>query len=312
MKQYMHLILISARLFVLIHRICFAFYCDTVFLFYSYGLKFPGFLRMIIAKRSDGMLVDGHVHLENGPLTVEYAMKFVEAGAAMGLDAIQILDHTHRFCEFAPMYERLKQASSQQKIWLEKKRLEPLSAYFQLIEEMKQKTLPIEVKWGLEVCYDPTQKAFLSALLAQYPYDFLIGSIHSIDGLLYDMPFSQAILWDVYDVDDIYKRYYDIMLDMITSDLFTQIGHPDQLKLFHHMPTYDLRDTYERIAQAAKAHDVWMENNTGIHYRYHHEDMGTNPAFLAILKQHGVKIMTASDAHVSEHVGMLIKEISAA
>lgn len=258
------------------------------------------------------MYIDGHIHLENGPLSVEYAMKFVEAGVAAGMDEIQILDHTHRFYEFVPMYERLKQASPYQKEWLEKKRLQPLSDYFALIAEMKQKALPLRVKWGLEVCYDPTYKYFLTDVLRQYPYDFLIGSIHSIDGILYDMPFSKEILWDVRDVDEIYQRYYEIMEDMIASDLFTQIGHPDQLKLFHYAPSYDLSETYRRIAQVAKGHDVAMENNTGIHYRYHHEDMGTNSAFLAILKQAGVRIITASDAHYPKDVGREIKALEAA
>lgn len=256
-------------------------------------------------------MIDGHMHLENGPLSVEYAMEFVEAGVKAGMDTIQILDHTHRFLEFQPIYEKLKQASPYQKEWFEKKTLEPLQTYFDLIETMKKMTLPIEVRFGLEVCYAPQDKAFLKDILAQYPYDFLIGSIHSIDGLLYDMnAFSREILWDKYDTNAIYKRYYDIMEDMITSDLFTQIGHPDQLKLFHYEPDYDLVPTYERIAQLAKDHDVYMETNTGCHYRYHHEDIGTNRVFLDILRQHGVKIMTASDAHQPQHVGMYIKEIS--
>lgn len=256
------------------------------------------------------MVIDGHIHLENGPLTVEYAMKFVQAGVAAGMDTIQILDHTHRFLEFAPMYERLKQASPYQREWLEKKQLQPLSDYFALIQTMKEKELPIQVKWGLEVCFDPMYQEFLRDVLRAYPYDFLIGSIHSIDGLLYDMPFSQEILWDVQDVDEIYRRYYEIMEDMIEADLFTQIGHPDQLKLFHHEPSYDLTATYERIAQKAKLHDVAMENNTGIHYRYHHEDSGTNTHFLTILKQVGVRIITASDAHHAEDVGRGIQSIT--
>ena len=133
---------------------------------------------------------------------------------------------------------------------------------------------------------------------AVHPYDFLIGSIHSIDGLLYDMNgFSREILWDKYDTNAIYRRYYEIMEDMIESDLFTQIGHPDQLKIFHYEPDYDLKPTYERLAVLAKEHDVDMETNTGCHYRYLHEDVGTNQVFLEILKAHGVKIMTASDAH---------------
>lgn len=256
------------------------------------------------------MLKDGHIHLENGPLSVDYAMQFVNAAWKANLQEIQILDHTHRFVEFAPMYERLKQASSLQKEWLEKKQLEPLSAFDQLIKEMKAMPLPIDVRWGLEVCFDPTQTSFIKDVLSNHSYDFVIGSIHSIDGLLYDMPFSKQILWDVVAVDDIYRRYYEIMEMMITSDLFTQIGHPDQLKLFHHQPTYDLKETYHRIAKLAKEHDVYMENNTGIHYRYGHEDIGTNAEFLNILKQYGVKIMTASDAHVSEHVGKFIACIS--
>ena len=256
-------------------------------------------------------MIDGHVHLENGPLTKEYVMQFVEAAQKAGIDCLHILDHTHRFCEFAPLYEDLRKDNQSQRDWFAKKLKEPLANYHRLIAEMKQTELPIEVKFGLEVCYVPKQEAFLKNILCQYPYDFLIGSIHSIDGKLYDMPsFSKEILWDILDTDAIYQRYYEIMEDMICSGLFTQIGHPDQLKLFHYTPTMDMTPIYERIAALAKRYHVQMENNTGIYYRYHHEDMGTNAAFLNILKQHGVDIITASDAHRSEHVGMYIKEIS--
>lgn len=257
------------------------------------------------------MFIDGHMHLENGPLSEEYAMKYIEAGIAAGMDCIQILDHTHRFIEFSPLYDKLKASAHQQKEWLERKKLESIQEYQKLIEIMKKKEFPIEVKWGLEVCYDPDQKEFLRDILQAYPYDFLIGSIHSVDGLLYDMKgFSREILWDKWNVNDVYKRYYEIMEDMIKSDLFTQIGHPDQVKLFHDYPDYDLHDTYERIAILAKQHDVFMECNTGIHYRYKHEDVGTAVDFMEILKKQQVKIMTASDAHQPEHVGMFIKEIS--
>lgn len=256
-------------------------------------------------------MIDGHMHLENGPLSVDYVMEFVNAGVSAGMDTIQILDHTHRFTEFLPLYERLKEASPYQKEWLEKKQLEPISKYFELIEIVKNMNLPIEVKFGLEVCYAPEDKAFLRKILTSYSYDFLIGSIHSIDGLLYDMSgFSREILWDKYDTNTIYERYYEIMEDMITSDLFTQIGHPDQLKIFNYEPTYDMLPTYERLAKLAKEHNVYMETNTGCFYRYQHPDLGTNAEFMAVLKKYDVNIMTASDAHRPEHVGMYIREIN--
>ena len=50
-------------------------------------------------------MIDGHTHLENGPLTPDYCMEFIEAAVAKGIDTLHILDHTHRFIEFAPMYE---------------------------------------------------------------------------------------------------------------------------------------------------------------------------------------------------------------
>ena len=46
------------------------------------------------------MLVDGHMHLENGPLTKEYVMEFINEAYKQGFDRIQILDHTHRFKVF--------------------------------------------------------------------------------------------------------------------------------------------------------------------------------------------------------------------
>lgn len=255
------------------------------------------------------MITDGHMHLENGELSITYVMEYVNAAMKAGIQCIQILDHTHRFQEFAFLYPKLKQADAKQKAWLDKKGKESITKYYELIDAVKQMDLPITVRFGLEVCYDVDCEEELRPLLQAYPYDFMIGSIHSIDGLLYDMNgFSREILWDKYPVNDIYKRYYEIMEKMIKSDLFTQIGHPDQLKLFHYEPTYDLRPTYERIAHLAKEHHVYMEDNTGIHYRYGHDDKGTNDEFMNILKAHDVTIMTASDAHQPKDVGKFILE----
>ena len=55
------------------------------------------------------MLVDGHMHLENGPLTKGYVMEFINEAYKQGFDRIQILDHTHRFKEFEVIYQGVKQ-----------------------------------------------------------------------------------------------------------------------------------------------------------------------------------------------------------
>ena len=49
--------------------------------------------------------IDGHVHLEHGPLSVAYVEQFVAAAQKAGLDCLQILDHTA--CQVR-VYLRLK------------------------------------------------------------------------------------------------------------------------------------------------------------------------------------------------------------
>ena len=111
-------------------------------------------------------MIDGHVHLENGDLSVDYAMQFVNAAAEKGIDTLQILDHTHRFLELAPMYDGVRNASELQAAWLKKKTKDHLCEYHRLIETMKQMDLPIEVKFGLNLSCVPSWHSILMILLS--------------------------------------------------------------------------------------------------------------------------------------------------
>lgn len=258
------------------------------------------------------MLVDGHMHLENGPLTKDYVMEFVNAAYKQGFDRIQILDHTHRFKEFEGTYQGVKDACDKQAQWLANKEMkfkDTLDDYVKLIKEVKSCDLPIEVLFGLEVCYVPEYKEEIKKILEPYHFDFLVGAIHSIDGLLYDMSWSKEILWDKYDTNKIYQRYYELIFDLVESDLFTQLAHPDTIKMFGYYPTYDLTPTYQKLAQLLVEHHVKGECNTGCYYRYHHPDKGLSKELLQIFREYGVDIMTASDAHKPSDVGTCIKDV---
>ena len=256
-------------------------------------------------------MIDGHMHLEYGDLNKEYVLKFVDAAVKKGLTKIQILDHTHRFKEFEEIYTELKEEPLQKK-WLENKAMkfkDTLDDYDKLIEEVKALDLPIEVTFGLEVCYVPKHEKKIGEVLANHNYDFVVGAIHSINGRLYDMNFSKDILWNKFDVDDIYRDYYELIFSLVKSDLFTQLAHPDTIKMFNYYPTYDLTPTYHQLADLLVEHNVKAENNTGCYYRYNHKDMGLCEELLKILKEHGVSMITASDAHQPDHVGTNIADI---
>ena len=203
-------------------------------------------------------MIDGHVHLENGELSVDYVMQFVQTAAARGIDTLQILDHTHRFIEFEPIYNDLK-TYEVQKTWLENKDMkfkDHISDFVDLMKKIQKMDLPVKVKYGLEVCYVPQYEEKIREILSMYSFDFIVGAIHSIDGILYDMSFSKELLWNQYDVDHIYQRYYDLVFQLIESDLFTQLAHPDTIKLFRIYPSYDLMPTYQKMAEFLKKHHV--------------------------------------------------------
>ena len=55
-----------------------------------------------------------------------------------------------------------------------------IEPYVEAVLEAKRRGYP--VKLGLEVDYEPAQEEETRELLAPYPWDYLIGSIHFLDG----------------------------------------------------------------------------------------------------------------------------------
>ena len=249
-------------------------------------------------------MIDTHTHLENGDLSIEYVHKFIDAAKEKGITHLQILDHTHRFFEFKDCYKKVCEVSQLQEKWFLKKQKNSIDDYLKLIEAIKKETFDIDVRFGLEVCYTPETESLLSYILQNYNFDFLIGSVHSVDGYLYDMDaFSKELLWNKRNSSDIYKSYYDSIEKLIKSNLFDQVGHPDVIKMYSIDPGYDLHPTYHKIAKLAKEYNIKMEDNTKAHYSYHHPDIGLNDDFRNILKENNVQIVTASDAHYPSDVG---------
>ena len=254
-------------------------------------------------------LVDGHMHLEHGDLSEEYVMRFVEEAVKKGIDEIDILDHTHRFVEFRCCYDHLRQYKPQEE-WLDGQYnlCNSIDEYLELIDRMKQKQLPVKVKFGLEVCYTPDTEDMIRELLSHYHFDFLTGAVHSINHILYDLPFSRELLWNRVSADQIYHDYYEYVMKCVDTGLFNRIAHPDTIKLFNIYPKYDLKPTYEKLAQKIKEKGMLAECNTGCHYRYGHKDIGLSDELLRVFVENDVPIITASDAHEPEYVGNYIRE----
>ena len=268
-----------------------------------------GVMAIEIEYLDDLYLTDGHMHLEYGDLSEEYVMRFVAAAIDKGLDEIDILDHTHRFREFECCYEHLRRYE-QQDAWLKQKTkfCNTLDDYYRLIEVMRKKDLPIRVKFGLEVCYSENTEEMLREILKDMRLDFLTGAVHSIDSILYDMPFSMELFEGKKDIQTINREFYEAELALVRSGLFNRLAHPDQIRICGPYEDEKLVDTYEELTAALKKADMYAENNTGIHYRYGYDTIGLSDQLLETLKSQGVRLICASDAHKPEHVGTDIYE----
>lgn len=253
-------------------------------------------------------MTDVHIHIERGPYTKEWIDKFVEQAVRMGLDEIYLLEHSHRFVEFTPMYASVCEYSDYQKNWYKSKVGLSIKEYQALIAEMRNVKFPIKIKWGLEVCYFPEYEKLIGDILNSFPFDFAVGSIHWVEGFGFD---HKAEFWNGIDTEELYRKYYGLMLRLVKSGLFAGVAHPDSIKCFHHYPINDLTDTYCLLADELNAHHMYAEQSGGLALNYGFEEAGMNRTMLNILRNKNVDIRFASDAHKPEDVGANISKLQA-
>ena len=253
-------------------------------------------------------MIDGHIHIERGPYTLDWINQFVNRAVETGLSEIRLLEHCYRFEEFVPMYDSVCAYSEYVNEWFHKKYgTLKLADYLELIRQVREARFPVKVKFGLEICYFKEFEPLISELTKDKGFDFLLGSVHFVDNFAFD---HKPEHWIGLDVDKLYRRYFEDSISLAESGLFDGIGHPDTLKLFGHKPSFCLTEYYERLAKALAESHMYADQNSGAERRCPDTaSLGMEQELLRILKKHHVKIITSSDAHCPEDVGYKIREL---
>jgi histidinol-phosphatase (PHP family) len=238
------------------------------------------------------MIVDYHMHLRDrhgdeagGRYLVERLERHVEHARAAGVDEIGISDHAYHFAQGGALWDVP---------WMQERCGDDLDEYVAAVEEGKRRGLP--VKLGLEVDFLPDRVAGLAPLLDPYPWDYLLGSVHFVDGRSVDMDpgFADESGW---------RAYFATLADAAASGLFDVLSHPDLVKFFGGRPAPQVVDELHDAAAAAFAQaGVCVEvSAAGLH-----KPVGEVYPDLVLLRrcrELDVPITLASDAHVPEHVG---------
>jgi len=113
-------------------------------------------------------------------------------------------------------------------------------------------------------------------------------------------------------VDAVYRRYYEIMLELCDSGLFGGVAHPDSIKCFGRLPREDMAERYAALANALNRNGMYAENSGGLRLNYGADcELGLNRDLLRALKGSGVMLRTASDAHRPSDTGAHVRELQA-
>ena len=235
------------------------------------------------------MIVDYHMHLRDEHEELAHRASAVEpylaAARAAGVDEIGFSEHVYYF----------EQTRS---LWTVAYHVErcrhDIDAYVGAVVEAKEQGLP--VKLGLEVDYEPGREEETRAALEPYPWDFLLGSVHFVDGLAID---GEPRLIDAIGLEAAWSRYFESLAAAARSGLFDALSHPDLVKIFgDHVHGFD----YEPVADAIAAAGVAVEVSTA-GLRKPVAELYPAPELLRACRERDVPVTTASDAHVPELVG---------
>jgi histidinol-phosphatase (PHP family) len=232
------------------------------------------------------VIVDYHMHLrapdESVEHTVEAVERFVGQATERGIDEIGFAEHIYYFEQTRPL-------------WSMPYHLEhcvyDIEPYVDAVVEAKRRGHP--VKLGIEVDYEPGREEETAEALAPYPWDYVLGSIHFLDGLGID---AEPSLVDSLGAERAWRRYYEALGLAAQSGIFDSLAHPDLVKMFGEEIEWD----WDTVVGSLDGVAIEV-SSAGLHKP--HGKLYPNPALLRAARTRGVPITLASDAHVPENVG---------
>ncbi|AFM42662.1 histidinol phosphate phosphatase HisJ family [Desulfosporosinus acidiphilus SJ4] len=177
---------------------------------------------------------------------------------------------------------------------------------FPLIREVAREFPGLEVRIGLEAEYRPNEEDRIKNLLSQYPFDFVIGSVHEIGGWAFDYP-EEEPMHRQKEADRLYRDYFDLVTRAAQSGLFTTIGHFDLIKIFGIRPTSDILILADEALTAAAEQGLALEVNTNGRYKPVRE-FYPERRLMEEIKRRGIDFTLGSDAHSAEIVGRDLDE----
>jgi histidinol-phosphatase (PHP family) len=232
---------------------------------------------------------------------------YCDEASTHGVTELALTEHANRFVDVmaavGPFWERYghEPTSPAMAQYFDFHSRSSLDEYVTLAQTAKDEGLPVKI--GLEVDYYRDQMDVVSGLLAQYPFDVLIGSVHwlgtwQFDDIDNDVQMHQ---WTVRDVDQCWADYAGALDELCASNAVDVLAHPDLIKVAGHFASTP-GEFWDLMVESAARADVSIECSSAGWAKPVHEQYPAE-GFLDRLVERGLTFTTASDAHRRERVG---------
>ena len=172
----------------------------------------------------------------------------IQAAKAAGLDELGISDH----------YVLLPDGREVE--W--SMPLDMLGEYVLQIRSAAHEVRGLVLRLGIEADFVPETVDELRERLAPHPWDYVIGSVHSVDGFPID---DDPKFWDALtpeERNEKWRLYWTRIRQMAESGVYDFVGHLDLPKKFGHRPTVDFSAEEASALDAIAAADMAIEINT--------------------------------------------------
>ena len=179
-----------------------------------------------------------------------------------------------------------------------------VESYFQkMIELQEEYRDQIDIRIGAEIGMQPYLAEYYQNFIAQHPFDFVIGSVHSV--LEHDVALD---FFQKHSDPEGYRIYFEEMLqDVQKIKAYDVLGHLDYIVRYSNQGSkgFDLNDymdIIEAILKQVIAHGKGIEMNmSGLKY-----GLGAphpQPEIIKRYRELGGEIITVgADGHIPEHI----------
>src|SRR3990172_1885365 len=218
-------------------------------------------------------MTDYHLHLsphrrgESSPLPpddypLDHIEQFVTHAATHGVTELAFTEHLYRCVEsieaLGPFWEQADNPNTRGHTESDVRadRTMSLERYVAAIERAKGAGLPVLL--GLEVDFIPGTVEAVLELIAPYPWDVLIGSVHWIDGWWFDRKHS-IDEWERRGARRVYEQFFALETELADAGIVDVLAHVDRVKYQGQRLATPPLDLYETVVKAARRADVAIE-----------------------------------------------------